>query len=403
MLEQYYNINEAAGISISILQDGDIAISACSVIVQNNQLNLEKKITGIRSIEELTKNFPAKSIIALNLSGKGVLQKQVERTDEINQHNFSKILPNASIEDFYVQNFISGSQSFVSAIRKIEADKWIDQLKALGYIPLMLSLGPFPVQNILPQLNVYDGEIIFDGNLILRNEQKEWTAYQYNQSATSPFLLKVESETIDEKLIIPYAAAFQLVLANRVGQIKADGSDLEAALQKLIEDKKLKVQGFLVLCAFFVLLLVNFFLFSWLNNSNAKLTEQVSRSAQSTDDVHKINEQVQQKEALLKTLGWEGNINKSALVDEVATLLPGDITWREAAIDPIDLSNSRSQKAITFFNRKIRISGNSEKIIPVNEWIARIKAKKWVKNVQLDSYTFNNELNTGQFIILIDY
>ena len=403
MLEQYYNVNEAAGISIAISQGGIVTINACCVTVQNNQLNIEKKITGIQSLEELKKDLPAKTIVSLNLSGRGILQKQVDTIAEIDENNLSQILPNANMDDFYIQNFISGSQSFISVIRKVEADKWIDQLKAAGYIPLLLSLGPFPIQNILQQLNIYEGDVIFDGNIISRNDRREWTACTHAPSAYSPFTLKVESEVIDEKLLIAYAASFQLVLANKVTQIKAGVPLLEAEFQKHIADKKLKAQGFLILCILFVLLLINFFLFCWLNSSNAKLTEQVSRSVQSTDDIHKINEQVQQKEALLKTLGWEGNINKSALIDQLAALLPGDITWKETTIDPIDLSSSRSQKAITFFNRKIRIAGNSEKIIPVNEWIARIKVKAWVKNVQLDSYIFNNEINTGQFIVLIDY
>jgi hypothetical protein len=47
------------------------------------------------------------------------------------------------------------------------------------------------------------------------------------------------------------------------------------------------------------------------------------------------------------------------------------------------------------------VTGKSERIIPVNEWIARVKTQKWVKNVQLDSYTFSNELNTGQFTVLL--
>lgn len=403
MLEQYYRINEAAGVSITILQDGNTAIDACSVSIQNDRLNFEKKVTGLTATEELLKNFPAKTIVALNLTGKGILQKQIERTEEINQNNFSKILPNATIDDFYVQNFISGDQSFVSVIRKAEADKWISQLINAGFVLLTLSLGPFPVQHIINQLNVYNPEVIFNGHTIIRNEQSEWVSYQYDPSTTSPFPFKVESESIHEKLLVPYAAAFGLVLANKLALIQAEVPTLAKEFQKRVQEKKLKVQGAMVLFVFFVLLLVNFFLFSWLNSANAKLTEQVSRSAQSTSDVKQVNTQVEQKEALLKTLGWEGDINKSALIDQVASLLPEDVTWKEAAIDPIDLSGSRSQKSIVFFTRKIRITGNSEKIIPVNEWIARIKTRAWVKNVQLDSYTFNSELNTGQFTIIIDY
>jgi Tfp pilus assembly protein PilN len=403
MLEQYYRINEAVGVDITIDPGGNPAINACSVTIQNNQLSFEKKQTDISTFEELAKHFPAKSIMALNLCGKGILQKQLEKTEESNQANFSSVLPNANIEDFYIQNFISGDQSFVSVIRKIEADKWINKIKELGFTPLMLSLGPFPLQNIIAQLNVYGNDIVFNGHTILRNEQQQWTSANYNPSALSPFPFKVESENLHEKLIIPYAAAFQLVLADKVELIRAEVPVLENGFQKVINEKKLKVQGFLILSFFFLLLLINFFLFNWLNSSNAILTEQVSRSAQSTDDIQKVNEQIAQKEGLLKTLGWERDINKSALIDQVASLLPADITWNEVDIDPVDLSNSRSQKSIVFSGRKIRVTGDSEKIIPVNEWIARIKTKSWVKNVQLDSYTFNSELNTGQFILLIEY
>jgi Tfp pilus assembly protein PilN len=403
MLEKYYRINGAVGVGIKINPGGNAEISACSITISQNKLDFEKKITGLQNIEELSKHFPAKALLALNLSGKGILQKQIDKTEEINPTNFSKILPNAEIGDFYIQNFISGGKSFVSVIRKTEADKWINHLQVLGFTPLMLSLGPFPVQNIISQLNVYGGDLVFDGHVIGRNEQSEWLSYQYDGAVSAPFPLKAESESLHEKIIVPYAAAFQLTLGAYSGAITAEVPLLAAAYQETESERRLKVQGFLVLSAFFILLLVNFLVLSWLNASNARLTEQVSRSAQSTVDLQKINEQVQQKEALLKTLGYEAAVNKSVLIDQVASLLPDGVNLTEAALDPVDLNSSRNQKAIVFFSRKIRVTGNSDKIIPVNEWIARVKTLKWVKNVQLDSFTVNPDLNTGQFIIVIDY
>jgi hypothetical protein len=404
MLEQYYNIKHATGVSIHILpSDGDAVINACSVVVHNNRLDIQKKVVDLYRIEGLAEHFPAKLMTAVNISGKGVLQKLTQRIDHVDQNNFSKLLPNASLDDFYVQNFVSGDQSFISAIRKTEADKWISQVEKLGFVPLMLSLGPFSIQNVLPQLNFYDTTIIFNGNTIQRNEQAQWLSCQYSAGAIASFPVKVDSENIDEKLLLAYAAAFQLVLADKLDLVHADVSLLGDEFNKQLQHRKLKVHGSILLGFAFVLLLINFFLFSYLNSANAKLTEQVSRSAQTSNNIQEINAQITQKETLLKTLGWESGVNKSALIDQVASLLPPAITWKEAAIDPVDLSTSRAQKEITFTNRKIRILGNSEKIIPVNEWIARIKSRPWVKNVQLESYTFNSEVNTGQFIITIDY
>jgi Tfp pilus assembly protein PilN len=403
MLEPYYRINQAAGVCINLLKDGTLDIGCCSIMARGNQLDIAQKLSGIPAVEGLTKHLRAKTPIVLNLSGKGILHKQIEKTETIDQANFNKILPNANVDDFYIQHFISGDASFVSVIRKSEADRWINQFRQQGLVPLSLSLGPFPAEHIFPQLNVYGGEIRFDGHIIGRNEQAHWTSYRYDETALAPFALKAESEGIDEKLVIPYAAAFQLILAAKLDIIQADVPSLTKELSGKLSDHKLRVNGFLMLIVCFVLLLVNLVIFSWLDSSNTRLASQVSRFVQRTSNSQDIDEQVKKKEALLQSLGWDGGINKSALIDQLASLMPEEISLKEIAINPVDLNSSRAQRALVFFDRKICIAGTSGEIIPVNEWMARIKTKPWAKNVQLESYTYNNELNRGQFTLTLNY
>jgi Tfp pilus assembly protein PilN len=276
-------------------------------------------------------------------------------------------------------------------------------LQQAGFEPLMLSLGPFPVQQIMPQLNIYDTYIVFDGHRIARNEQGNWTTYQPDVNAKSMFPVKVESETIDEKLIMAYTAAFQLILSEQLSLINADVPQLQNNLAEALSTRKLKAQGAVVLGVFFILLLINFILFSHLTASNAHLAEQVSQTTQSNIDIQSIGEQIKQKESLLREMGWEGNISKSVLIDQLASLLPEEVSLTEIDVDPVDQANSRIQKTMVFFNRRISVTGTSEKIIPVNEWIARLKTRSWVKNIQIDNYTYNNELNNGQFTVMINY
>jgi Tfp pilus assembly protein PilN len=403
ILEQYYRINQTAGVSIHLKTDGTAVINCCSLTASGNRLDMDQKLPDMLSVEELNKHLSAKTNIALNLSGKGILHKQVEKIGEVSQGNFSKILPNGNIDDFYVQNFISGDWSFVSIVRKAEADKWINRLKELGFVPLSLSLGPFPVEHILPQLNIYGSDIQFGGNLIERTERGDWKSYRYQETALTPFALKVESEGIDEKLVIPYASAFQLILASKLDVIEAGVASLEDEFKHKLDDQKLRVNGAIILFAFFALLLINFVVFSQLDFSNARLASQVSRLVRNTSNVQDVGDQIRKKESLLEILGWEGGVNKSALVDQLAALMPEEISLQEVAVDPIDLNTSRAQRSLTFFNRRIRISGMSDKIVPVNEWMARIKTRSWVKSMQMESYTYNNELNTGQFTITLDY
>ena len=403
MLEKYYRINQAAGISIHIHNDGSLGISLCSVSVENNQLEIIKKHPEVVGFDELKKLIEAKTPVAVNLFGKGILHKKIDRTEDINPSNFNSVLPNAKPDDFYIQNFISGDYSFVSVIRKTDADKWITALTDLGLAPLMLSLGSFPVQNIISQLNVYGSEIIFNGNIILRDDSGNWTDYRYDESAKTPFALKVDMEGINEKTIIPYACAFQLVLAAKLDVIEANAASLQTAFQQKMADNKLKAQGFLVLAIFFILLLINYGLLSWFNSTNTQLARQASVTAQSAGGIDQLNKEIKYKDSIVHVLGWEAGINKSALVDQVASMLPPELTWKEVALNPIDLATTRVKKSLSFYSRRIRITGNSEKIIPVNEWIARVKTKPWVKDVQLDNYTYNSELNTGQFTITISY
>lgn len=403
MLERFYRLNQVAGVSIFIDGDGTPKISICGISINGDDLDIAYKAENLAGLERLKDVLPDKALVSLNISGRGILYKNVDRQTDITAINFSQILPNATLGDFYIQNFLSGGSSFVAVIRKEEADKWIMQLTSLGFKPLMLSLGPFPVQNVLPQLNFYDSTIIFNGYVIQRNELGEWLSWTQDNSAFAKFPVKVQSEIIGESLLIPYAAAFQLAVSDRLQPVSAPSDTLDDNLENILQERKLKAQSFLVLMVAFMLLLINFAVYSWLNSSNSRLVERVGQSTQSSEDLKKISDEVANKEALLNLLGWEANINKSSLIDQVASLLPSELTWQEAAIDPVDLAASRQQKTIVFSNRKIRITGTSEKIIPVNEWIARIKTRPWVKNVQLDSYSFNSELNTGQFTVIIDY
>ncbi|MES2807009.1 MAG: hypothetical protein V4619_00180 [Bacteroidota bacterium] len=403
MLEQYYRMGHAVGVSIQMLAADSVSINVCGVVVNKNKLDLQEKFADLSEIKLLKEKLPQRAHIALGLSGKGVLQKAIDRVDNIDHNNFSQILPNANFDDFYIQHFVSNGKSFVSLIRKTEADKWIALLNDDGFKVFNLSLGAFSVKNIEQQLNVYGEELTFDGHIISRNEQSDWLAYTYHQSAKSSFKLKVESETIDENLVLPYALAFQLVLSAHVLPIVANAERLASDFDRFTTDRKLKVKSGIALCVIFVLLLINFFLLSSLTASNVELTNSLTLSTQSTSNLKLLSEEVEAKEALLKELGWDGGINKSQLIDELAALLPTGVTWNEIVINPSIKTISGGANNSKFDDGKIRVTGKSDQIIPVNEWLARIKTKKWVKNVQLDSYVYDNELNAGRFIILIDF
>lgn len=402
LLETFYGIKQAGGLAIVIGKDGGAVVNYCQVSLDGKNLSFEKKVTGL-SLQELGKQVKTGMPLSVSISGRGVLYKQLEKIDEIDASNFSSVLPNASIDDFYVQHFPSGGHSFVAVIRKTEADKWLDAISEQGLSPLMLSLGPFPVAHILPQLNIYDEEIIFAGIKIERSADKSWEKVSFHEEFHAPYTIKVENEVLDQQLLLPYAAAFQLLLSGKLDAVRADVSALESAFYGLISDRKFKVNGMVILLVFFVLLLGNFVWLSGLNAENARLAAEVSTSARTSTDQQALNDKIRQKESLLRDLGWDGGINRSSLIDQAAALMPGEITLKEISVNPVEGATDHGFGSLKFRERKILIRGESAQIIPVNEWAARLKSKKWVKNVELESYNFNNELNTGIFTITLSY
>jgi Tfp pilus assembly protein PilN len=178
---------------------------------------------------------------------------------------------------------------------------------------------------------------------------------------------------------------------------------LAAALAAKLKLNRLKAGGFLLLAALFILLVGNLLWLDALTASNEQLILGISSSARTTSNARDLDAQIKAKEALLKAAGWEGGINKSSYIDQTAQLLPDGVSWKEVSVDPPDPAAGRLERSTCFSQRTIRISGESENISPVNEWVARLRTKKWIRQVQMERYAYNNERSTGQFTVLINY
>lgn len=403
MLKQYLRLNTVVGVSIKVNSDNSTTIQACKIRTSKNILDFEKKVTDLVSLDELKENFPTKDFLSVNITGKGVLQKQIDKVDAISPDNFELILPNAVFDDFYIQNFISGNTSFISIIRKKEAEKFLDSLRKQGFIPIMLSLGPFPVDGILAQLNIYDDSIVFDGHTILKNKANEWISYSYDIKTNAPYPLKLENESIDEKLVLSYAVAFQAVFAGFSKGIEANVTYLEDQLQVIMSKKQTRIMAFIVLISFFLVLLSNFFTFSSLDSANKSMATQLSKISNKSSDSKSLKDNIEAKEGELKILGWDDNMDKAYFIDQLAKDLPTEMSWNSIEINPVDLEQSRNLRTIQWFERSIVVSGFSDKIVPVNKWISAIKDQIWVKSVELQSYIIDQEVNKGEFTILIKF
>lgn len=403
MLDNFLRLNTSIGIELHINYDNSININACKIVTKRNQLHFEEKLLDLNSVEELSNHFPKKSVVALNINGKGVLHKKIGKADEITPANFSQILPNANIDDFYIQNFISGEFSFVSVIRKEDADKCLMAIKSLDYIIVMLSLGPFPVELIFPQLNVYDSTIIFNGHTVDRIKDEGWLDYRYDSSAKAPYPIKIENETISEKLLISYAIALQLIFEKKASPVQVNIHSLQTTLTNVLFKSSIKVYSLLTLIICLLILGINTIFNYHLRNENQKVLAKINNSSFSQTDKSLLESEIKRKELILQNLYWDGGISKAYLISQLASELPPEIKWKEIAINPIDESQRQTSGKLIFLQRQIHIKGTSNRMYPINLWMATLREKEWIKAVQVVNFIYSEDENTGNFHLLIKF
>jgi hypothetical protein len=403
LLQSKYRISQTAGIAVHTNDDGSFAIAACLMEAQKDSVIIEKKIASAESVGNVCKNLPRGVAIGLCLTGKGILTRQIELVDGSISEKLKMVFPNLNAGEFYIQEFVSGKSCFLSLIRREQADNWIAALRAAGFATLGLSLGPFAVRNIDEQLNFYDEEFRFNGHHIVRDKQGDWLSWSFQTSFVAQHVIKAENETLPEAMVLPYAAAFQLALYPALSMVRADVPACDRTLADELRLRKIRVNSVLFIVIIFLLLVINITAFLWLRSRNEALSAQLSNSRQNTTDAVLLTQQVSGAERLLDEFGWDAAGSKAAMLADVARLMPVDIQWSRAEVNPVDAPVSRSAHKTVFLKRAILISGTCKAILPVNEWLARISTLHWVTESKLNAYRFDNEKDTGVFTIKISY
>ncbi|PAW94650.1 hypothetical protein CKK33_14570 [Mucilaginibacter sp. MD40] len=402
MLEALTRINHCIGISVRRHADGS-RISALSLSRKGNQLDLLKRLKNATTLKRIGEEFEKGSFVALTISGKGIVTKMMDKQGDKVAYDFSELMPGADPADFYIQEYDAGLRRFVSMIRKPEADLIIASITAQGFQVVMLTLAAFPVARISEQLNQYDSTIRFDGYEITRDEQGHWLDHKFKEGMADGYPIKIGPETIDEQLVLPYAAAFQAMLYEQIDPVQTAHPQVNEHMRNFSRGAALKKRGIVLLAAFFLLLLINTICFLELNRSNSALQDQLSRESTQAADLDAIAKKINAAEKLAGLMGYGKGQKKSIMIDQLAALMPSEIRLTRISVDPPTTNRPGSKKVLNFQDLTILINGHCPSILPVNEWLARVRTLPWLKQAELKDYGLASADTEGAFNIIIRY
>ncbi|PTT01378.1 hypothetical protein DBR11_07460 [Pedobacter sp. HMWF019] len=401
MLNLKNRLTNCTGAEVRINADGTLDIRWVKLSLDKKLVHIEAKKRHTSTLQKIEE--PPLGNLAVTLTGKGILLKKTKKIEELTEHNLQHIFPNFKLPEFYVQNFISGEDSFIAIIRKETVDSIIQVFEKQGMKILVLSLGPFLADQVIPQLNIYGQTLYFDGHHIALNEDKNWKDYHFKVDAEAKFTIKIDMEVIPEHFILAYAAAFQLLLHQDLDVIEVDAPLIKNNLLELAAKLKFEKNGALALGGFFLLLLINFMVFSFFNSSNQELAGRAGQQSDLSANREKLETEVKEKESEVKKLGWNRGLSYAFICDQLGQRIPKSIVLTELSVNEPDKLRTGVEKEVVYEPGKIKITGEAANIYAINDCIFAFKQLHWVKDVQLEKYVTDDQKQTQVFTLLLNY
>jgi Tfp pilus assembly protein PilN len=401
-----HQIQQASGIEIILLANEDIIINAVQLKLENNKIIKEQEVHALSSYHALAQKIPVNIPAALTVTGKGVLHKKIP-LEELSANPFENILPNANHNEFYMELIKFEKFASIYIIRKELLDKIIFDLNKLKYKILSVSLGAADINYLIPFIS-------FEEHAVIKSDTYEVSFNNKNQVIDIGILPVIKEDNYSKK--IEYRIADQYVFSPAVISfgaamgLLANGTDIHSniensAIKKEREDytyyKYYKAALWGALTGIFVVLLINFFIYTYYFNKNQEETiSQVLTNEQKKNTEH-LQEEIDRKDKFLQQYGWTGSSKLSFYADRIAGLVPESVVLTDLSIYPLHTNFLSENSLITFAKDTIDITGTCSDPTELNKFENNLKNIDDFKNVKINNYVFKKETQQGIFLMEI--
>lgn len=395
--------NSVNGIEVVIQPDGTYLFNLVVVKKEKSELSTEKQESNIASIEVLKSLIKLTSPTVLVINGKGIICKKVFcKADDSVKVILNKVLPNANENEFSIQlNTINEATAFVSVIRNNVLNEILDLFLQNGLVGIIdCFVGPFVLNNVFSMITV-DNYFHFDNYILELRDTQIIDLSNTDDSAENTFY-KVGDDEMSAHQLIAFATALSYFIpTTNFGLINS--LNLEDVKSNSSEKRKFEVRGKGILVSLFLLLIANFFAFSYYWESNNELSAKLEINNSSLKTVDTLKKEIAQKKQFLEQNGILENSMTSYYADRLAKQLPNEINWTNLDIHPLKKKDPNDQSEIlSFENKAISIIGNCRHSSDLNDWMKDIKKYDWIKAVELLNYTQSNASEDGVFVLKIE-
>jgi hypothetical protein len=390
------------GLDCLLSSEGDPVYSAIWLKKTASKIISEKAVEGIASLEAIPGMMKDKPPVILVLNGKGIIHKQISWNESDDERTIlGKILPNASLTDFYLQKSASfNGRMLVSAARRSLVDPILDKCAENKLEIIGCSFGPIVMENMLSLLEAGEGyqyEFSFSEYVlsVVDNRLENFKTAQPLKEGS----VKIGEETISFSSLIPFAAVFTTLAGMSVPEA---GIDRTIAQRQENNQKRLFYFALSSMVGFFLLvMLINFFVFDHYRSKKEHLEQQLAQNHDVIQKLDTLTVEFQRKQAFLERTGMLEASRVSSYADDLGRDMPLSILLSGMNINPF-LRPKTEEDKISFEKKIIHLTGVCNHSIELNDWMQEIKKKNWVKNLVLLNYSLGKGMQAGEFSLQME-
>lgn len=395
--QKLFGVKEVVGVELDILQDGSYSIRFVELLLNGDLIRTGKSHVSLTKVSQLKNSIDEGVPVVLVVNGKGVIYRQLDLQHETETARLQKVLPNASIADFYLETLNISQFECVAIARKGLIDAVIDEFIKEEINIVDIHIGPLVINSVAGLFSSGNNELVFGLNKVMIKDGKIISFQKLEESITeNDTTVLLRGISIKEKLLLSYSIAFGFLLGNEKSGIEA--KHIQHNFNEMVEKLKFKLYGWCILFGFLVILIINFIIHSYYHHENISLGH-IDADRITTTKIESLRKELSKKELQIKESSVGFAYNYSFLSDRIAASVPMSIQLDELTINPLDDRTSKEQKRKIFQNDLVHIKGRCKDIGPLNAWAGILTNLPFVSEVSVTRYRFDEQEQEGMFEI----
>ncbi|MCF2875144.1 MULTISPECIES: hypothetical protein [unclassified Tenacibaculum] len=359
------------------ISDNSEKINVLNVSKKKNELVITDR-NQYKTPEEVLTSFKTQKHSYLVINNQQVLSKKVNIVDEDERLVVRNTFPNIVLGDFYYEMYSNKESTFIAICRKNYVDELIKKYQKLKISIVGFSLGNLSVQQLLP---FYERSLYTSNAYVAINNKR---VEEISKLEVKEETYSINDLSIANNEVLGLAGVLSVFFDKSIFQKGLEEQNsrlLKSFTSKKLFDISLKVGlGFL-----FIVLLINFLLFSSYNSKVNELNEYVVLNKTQKEFLLRLKKEIAQKEKVVKSLETASLSNVSRYLDIIAKEIPNTILLKELKYQPIK-SQVKKDKPILADEKNILIKGITKSNEDFLRLVSSLKKNDWVENITIIKY-----------------